>query len=244
MAQAISTFSYDFEKSYYENFWSNRYSAMRNGGQFNEAFTRLWGAYNSTKTVDGVDVDDGVDIKLFVQYTYNGDTTLCMIDAMVQAITDIIGSVIGCGIANAIFDIVDAITDLFGSFICTATVEALGTECGESFLTTLKSYRDEEMMTYREGLNMVRYYTVIGPRIVEAIESDIERHTVYAYLWNTYIEPLGTMVKGNEKEKIILTYFTMMDEMVKRYKLDVSPKFDHWVEESLVKYKEVLDEQL
>lgn len=241
MGQAITTFSYDFNKSYYENFLANRYGEMRNSGQFAEFYPRLWEAYDETKVIDGVTVNNGIDIKTFVQTVYNGTVTLCMLDALARAVSDVIGQIFGCSIGKAIFKVISFFTDLLGSFICTATIDTLGTECGTTFLKALKDYRDVEIMSNKEGIDMVRYYTVIGPRIVEAINNDLEKHTVYAYLWNNYIEPLGALVENNEQEKVIYIYFTMMDEMVKRYNLDVSPKFNTWVEESLITYKEVID---
>ena len=237
MKQAISTFSYDFNKSYYENFWANRYGEMRNSGQFYEVYGRLWESYDEPLEIEGVLVNNGIDVKSFVQTVYNGQITLCMVDALAQAIADIIGSVFGCGIAEIIFGIIDWFTDLFGSFICTATVEALGTECGEKFLNTLKEYRDVEVMSFDEGISMIKYYSVLGPRIVKAIDADMERGTVYTFLWVNYIQSLEQMAKNNEKDKIIYTYFTMMDLMVKRYDIKVSKRFDTWVCNSEKNYR-------
>lgn len=237
MKQAISTFSYDFNKSYYENYWANRYGAMRNAGEMNDIMDRLWWNYNETQNIDGTNIDYGVDIKSFVQTTYNGQEQLCMLDALAQEIFDVLGSVFGCGLARALFKIFDWFTDLFGSFICTATVETLGTECGQEFLQVLKDYRDKEMMTYREGLNMIRYYRVLGPKVVEAINADIESHAVYTYLWITYIAPLPTYIENGEKDKVIYIYFKMMDDMIKKYDIETSDKLDNWMCETLTKYE-------
>lgn len=238
MTQDITTFSYDFNKSYYENFLSNRLGGMRNSGQFYEVYDRLWQSYDTTTTIDGVIVNNGVDVKEFVQQVYNGTVPLCMVDALGRAIADAIGGIFGCGVGKAIFAVIDWFTDLFGSFICTATVESLGTECGTDFLKQLKDYRDDEMMTYKEGKDMVRYYGIVGPKVVKAIEADKERATVYLYLWTTYILPLGIMVENNDKSKVIYIYFKMLDEMVTKYDIKVSTRFDNWVEESLEKYIE------
>ena len=233
MRQEISTFSYSFDRSYYENFWANRYAAMRNSGEFHYLNDELWQKHNDSLILDGISVDNGVDIKPFVRAVYNGQQRMCLLEIIGDAILEAIGSVFGCSVARAIEDALDDIADFFGTFICTATVETLGTECGREFIDMLKEYRDVEMLTFKEGIDMLRYYRIVGPRIVAAINNDPEKHTMYTYLWNRHIKPLEALIKDGQKGKVLHSYFTLIDEMVKHYDIDMSPRFDKWMETSL-----------
>jgi len=153
-----------------------------------------------------------------------------MLDAMANKIGNLLGKTgsIGCELGKAIFDIVDGFTDLFGTFICTATAENLGKPCAADFLDVLKSYRDSTM-TNREGLLMLKYYRDIGPKIVDSIEADKDKDLVYQYLWSDYIHKLPYLIDRDEQDIILHIYLKMIDEMCEKYGIEVSPEFEEWV---------------
>lgn len=233
MKHAITTFSYSFDRSYYENFYADRYKAMRTAGQFNYLNDELWSKHSTDVSMGGKLVDYGVDIKPFVRAVYNGQQRICMLESVGDFITELIGSVFGCSVAKAIDKAFSDIADFFGTFICTATVETLGTKCGREFIDMLKAYRDTEMTTFKEGIDMLRYYRIVGPRIVAAINADVEKHTMYTYLWNTHIYPLEALIESGDKKQVLYNYFALIDEMVKHYDITMSPRFNKWMETSL-----------
>ena len=252
MIEQTGALIYDFNKSYYENFISNRYIGLSTNGNASHLFNdegdnsrRIW--YDSawggaeTEVVNGVVVDAGINVRDYINNVYNGDQPTCLIDKLAREIGNAIAYVfdvvglggIGCTIQQAIFDIIDSFTDIFGSFICTATLE--DTRCGGKLLDELKKYRDTEVMNTHQGMRIVKYYEVLGPRIVAAIDADEDSDVVYKYVLAEYVLPLGDATKAESgssgRAKVFSIYFRLMDEMVNRYGIKVSSVFDKWKEE-------------
>jgi hypothetical protein len=228
---ALGAFTYSFGQSYYDNFKDNRIKELKNIGSFNAMYLDLWDKYDSTTTIDGIVVNNGVDIKDFVRKVYNGSQVDCMFEGIAHDIADTLQQYLPGGLGCTLGRIFRSVGDALGSFICTATVDTLGTSCGQQLLKKLKHYRDTEVMTDKEGLDMVRYYCIIGPRIVEAIDNDVEKLTMTTYIWNKYISKLSGLIDAGDKDNIVYVYFMLMDEMVTHYNIDTTVRFDEWLEE-------------
>ena len=233
-------FAYDFDLSYFENFLINRRKALGTQGNFGgvlDAFDNV----DTTRVVSGITVNGGVDIKNYIQRVYNGDTQTCLLDKIHREIMSIslqafdlaffgnFGSV-GCAIANFTNKIFDSFTDVFGSFICTATLEQLGTKCGKETLAKLKKYRDDEVLSTKEGKDIVRYYGVLGPLVVTAINEDEDKDIVYKHIMAKYILPLKGIVSSSDVDKDLVykIYFALIREMRQRYNIDVSKTYLKW----------------
>lgn len=195
------------------------------------------GSYKYRMVVNGI--DEGIDLVTFVQNVYNGDQQICLLDKIAreigQAVADVFGAVglgdLGCSIGNVISKVFDKFTDVFGSFICTATAEALDSECARKMLAEFKGYRDSRVMTTRKGQQIVRYYQVLGPKIVEAIDADPERELVYAGIMNDYLVPLKTAIDSDDTKEVFRIYFQLMADMVDKYGIKTGMKFRQWVKE-------------
>jgi len=245
-------FIYDFNKTYHANFLDNRKKALISSGGIMEILHNptYWQQYDELSTINGITVNYGISAKRYINDVYNGKTMTCLLDTIVRevirAINDVVGWLTGalgipgvgdfiCTITNAINDVFDAFTDLFGSFICTATLK--GFPCGESILQGLKNYRDLEILTFEEGKKIVKYYHILGPKIVAAIDSDIEKDVMYMYIANKYILKLNDAItvesvdKQTQKIKIITMYFAMMDEMIEIYKIKTTKQYKLWSKE-------------
>ena len=246
-------FVYDFGMSYYENFLNNRIRGLSTNGDASYIFNdegdnsrRIW--YDTdgligagTEVINGVTVDSGMDIKQYINTNYSGDQPTCLVDKIVReignAIADVLGVVelgdIGCTLSQIIHDIIDKFTDIFGSFICTATLG--DTDCGQKLLGELKRYRDIEVMNTHKGMRIVKYYEILGPKIVAAIDNDADSEIVYKYILADYIIPLKAATEAEPgsggRLAVFSIYFRLMDEMAKRYDVKVSSVFDRWVEE-------------
>lgn len=245
MIDQSTTFTYDFSLSYYENFLANRYNALSTNGSasvlFNDEgdnsrriwYDTAWGGAE-TEIVNGIVVDNGINVKEYINNVYSGDQPTCLVDKIAREIGNALGDVfgdVGCDIGQIIYDIIDSITDVFGSFICTATLE--DTRCGESMLKQFKEYRDTEVLTTHQGMRMVRYYEVLGPKIVRAIDEDSDKEVIYKIILADYLVPLQVAIESKDRDGVFGIYFKLMDDMVKRYGIRVGSVFDKMVKENV-----------
>ena len=87
------------------------------------------------------------------------------------------------------------------------------------------------MLSDKKGRRIVKYYTVLGPKIVSSVDGDKDKDVVYRYLLAHHIIPLKQAVDSANKEKVYSIYFRLMDEMVDRYGLKVSKEYKEWSKE-------------
>lgn len=241
MIAPTQPFAYSFSRTYFENFKANLASQQSTSGSFNTMFEDYWkekgadGNYKYRRVVNGF--DEGISLKTFVQNVYNGDQQICLVDKVAkeigQVVADVFGAVglgdLGCDLGNAISKVFDSFTDAFGSFICTATAESLNSKCARDMLTEFKGYRDSKVLTTRKGQQIVRYYKVLGPKIVEAINADADSELVYAAIMKDYLMPLKEAVDADDGKEVFRIYFALMGDMVDRYGIKTNMKFRQWV---------------
>ena len=237
----VDPWIYDFRYNYYENFYRNRLSQMSTSGSFYDMFVQNWAPHDEVLSLGGVNVNNGIDIKAYVQKHYNGDMPECIAEKFASDVDDIIDSdwfkygdpivVVTILIARAVHKFFKKIFGI--SFICSSTLGVLGNDKGTKLLSKLKRYRDTEVLSTKEGIEMVRYYEVIGPRIVEAISKDKDAEIVYKYLYAEYISELSGLIDVDRATKIYDIYFRMLDDMVKRYEIKTSKRFEKWVQNSI-----------
>ena len=231
-------FVYDFKYSYYENYYRNRIQQMGTSGDFYKMWKDAWESQDALQVIDGVLVNNGIDITYYVHKNYNGDTPMCLTDKIIREIDRIINDTVSTIAASLVSftvyistAILSAVTKFFkkaiGSFIVTATVNTLEHKCAKEFIEKLKNYRDATM-TSREARNMLRYYSVLGPKIVDAIEDDKDKETVYRYIYAEYISKLSGLIDMDEKFEVFSVYFSMIDDMLDRYQIKTSKRFVSW----------------
>ena len=231
-------FVYDFKLSYYENYYLNRLKQMGTSGNFYHMWEEAWNLYDETKSVGGVAVNNGVDVTYYVHKHYNGDTPMCLTEKLVREIERIMdeswvkSSIVLYVALFVVAAIVKFVNKILGSFIVTATVNALDHECAKRFIEELKEYRDQTMTT-GEARNMLRYYSVIGPRVVDAIEEDPQKDFVYKYIYSEYLTKLPALTKADKKMEVFHVYFTMMNEMIDRYQIQTSKRFKRWLSQQM-----------
>lgn len=225
---------YNSKLTYYSNFYLARSRAMATTGDFNAMWQDAWSLYDNTITVvdhNGTTVvNNGIDITWYVKKNFNDDMPTCLADTIAKAIADII-YYSGGAVAEYVFNAVsDFLSDLFGgSFVCTATFKVLGTKCGNELLTKLKGYRDATM-TDRESIFMLKYYEILGPRIVDAINEDEYAEDVYKYLYAEYISWLSKAIDNKDSAYIMHVYFKMIDAMVIRYDIRTGKRYKRWLQ--------------
>lgn len=244
MKAATGPFTYSFSRTYFENFKLNMAQEVGQGGSFNIMFDDYWKKKNTNGSykyrIIGADgTDRGIDIKKFVNDVYDGSQPVCVIDKIFREIGRVIYQItnaiglgdLGCSLSNAINNVIDKFTNVFGSFICTATIENMQDGCHKQLLDVLKEYRDNKVMTNAKGLRIVKYYNILGPKIVQAINSDTNSNQVYRYIMEQYLVPLEVAVQQNDATTVFAIYFKLMDEMVLKYNIKASKEFKQWVKE-------------
>ena len=233
----LDPFVYNFRYSYYENFYRNRQQLMSSSGSYFGMYVDAWDIADETRVLDdglgigAVTVNHGVNIEQYVKKHYNGATPECLADKVMDNIDYIISAPwaftvdLGKAIADAVDDFFDSLS---GSFICTATVETLGTSCGLELLGKLKKYRDDVLMDEHDGVQLLRYYGVLGPRIVHEISKDPDKEMVYKYLYSEYISRIEKLMETEGKFAVFVTYFEMVNEMVEKYEIPVGKGYEKW----------------
>lgn len=245
------TLVYDFNKGYYDNVRTLIYNDLRVATEMSFIFNtydtgdKYW--YHPTEgatsdVVGGVTVDNGIDIREYIHNVYNGDQPLCLVDKVAKEILQLTGRIfyelgldeLGdfvCSISQLVFNIIDAFTDLFGTFICTASVKY--TDCNSKLVEDFKQFRDDMAPTVKESNRMLKYYTVLGPKVVRAINKDPEKDQVFKYLTSHFIKPLHDKVRDNDVEGFVTLYFKMLNEMVNRYNIATTVYYKRWAKEYL-----------
>ena len=105
-------------------------------------------------------------------------------------------------------------------FITTATCVALNKEDDCEELLAFKHYRDTVLIYESDGLELIREYYRIAPRIVEAIENEEDSKQLYQKLWDDYIIVGYKYLLKNDMIKAKETYMNMVLSLCKKYKVN------------------------
>lgn len=235
MKASTQVWVYSFTYSYFENFKNTVKQAAKGAGAFNIFWEDYWLKYRTSNN----GYDGGVDIKTFVNNVYDGSQPVCLTDKIAReigkAVYDTLNAVglgdAGCAIGKAINDVIDSFTNIVGTFICTATITTLDNECGQVLLDLFKKYRDDEVLTTKKGIRIVKYYSIIGPRIVQAIDEDPNKEEVYQYIYDKYLLHLKEAVDSKNKPLVFEIYFLLMQDMLEKYNIKASKEFRKWLKE-------------
>lgn len=228
---------YDFRFNYYENYYRNRIQQMSSTASFFNMWEEAWKLHDDTVIIGGVAVNHGVDIRAYVQRHYNGDTPKCLTDKILAVIRDftrnpiVLAAALVSGIGLVVLVaavVIDLVASLLGSFIVTATTNVLGQECAKNLIDKMKTYRDTRLMSEKDIKNMLRYYSVIGPRIVDALNSDLDNEAVYKYIYAEYISRLDSLMDADDRFEVMTIYFNLIDDMIERYNIKTSKRFIQW----------------
>jgi hypothetical protein len=121
------------------------------------------------------------------------------------------------GDARGSVQISDAkIADAASCFITNACVRGRGMADDCEILTLIRGFRDGYMMTAPAGEKMVAYYYNIAPRIVAAIDAEVEPEPIYDAIYEILIDWVES-IKKEEFEDGLDTYKTMVSDLTDRY---------------------------
>lgn len=102
-------------------------------------------------------------------------------------------------------------------YITTAVCESLQKpdDCYE--LQILRNYRDEYLMSQKDGKDIVMKYYDIAPTIVKHINQTEHAEEIYRNIYTKYLMPCIRMVEREELEECKDTYCSMVQELQQKY---------------------------
>lgn len=107
-------------------------------------------------------------------------------------------------------------------FITTATCVALNKQDNCEELLAFKYYRDTTLINEINGPSIIREYYRIAPRIVEAIEEEINPVDIYIKIWNEFIIVGYNYLLENNMDKAKKTYIDMVLYLCQKYNVDLN----------------------
>ncbi len=106
-----------------------------------------------------------------------------------------------------------------GCFLTSACCSYLGLPDNCEELTILRTYRDTYLKSINNGQNIIDEYYDIAPAIVEKINNDPEKNTVYEKIYGI-IKNCVSLISENNNEKALKEYQKMVINLKKLYAED------------------------
>lgn len=102
-------------------------------------------------------------------------------------------------------------------YITTAVCQSLNKpdDCYE--LTLLREYRDQYLMSTKEGEDIVKQYYNIAPTIVNRISKEKDSLEIMNGIWKSYLQPCVTLIEENKMEECKEVYSKMVHELERQY---------------------------
>jgi hypothetical protein len=106
--------------------------------------------------------------------------------------------------------------DAASCFITNACLRGRGMADDCEILTRLRGFRDGYMMTAPAGEEMVAHYYNIAPRIVAAIDAELEPEPIYDAIYEILVDCVESVKKGAFEDGLD-TYKSMVSDLTDRY---------------------------
>jgi hypothetical protein len=121
-------------------------------------------------------------------------------------------------VKNKVEEFFDAINPFNSCYITTATCEAYGKpdDCYE--LTMFRKFRDGWLQNQSDGKELIARYYATAPAIVELINKQPERMSIYNDMNERYLSKCLSYIESGENEKCKETYIEMMEYLYKEQK--------------------------
>jgi hypothetical protein len=108
------------------------------------------------------------------------------------------------------------IADAAACFITNACVRGRGMADDCEILTVIREFRDGHMMTAPAEKEMVAHYYEVAPRIVAAIDAEVEPEPVYDAIYEMLVDWVES-IKKEAFEDGLDTYKNMISDLTDRY---------------------------
>lgn len=120
-------------------------------------------------------------------------------------------------------DITDAekmINSSSNCFITTIVVHILGYMNIHYVLELLRNFRDNVMQPNPEYHMYLKHYDVIGPKIANCIENDLNREEIAIYVYDNYLINICRLIENNYYDEAIELYVDMTNTLANLYKIE------------------------
>ncbi len=106
--------------------------------------------------------------------------------------------------------------DSGGCFITSACIEAkdLPDNCYE--LETLRAFRNEKLLKTDKGIQLIKRYYTIAPRIVNAINNNRNSKEIYNQIYKKILK-VTQLIENGKRTKAISVYNKMVDDLKADY---------------------------
>lgn len=102
-------------------------------------------------------------------------------------------------------------------FITTSCVKYFGLDDNCYELTTLRNFRDTQLIKSTEGLHLVQQYYAIAPRLVKKLESDRDRKNIFNEIF-IQIQLACSAIENKDYKKARAIYKEVVRHLMNRYK--------------------------
>jgi len=104
-----------------------------------------------------------------------------------------------------------------GCFITTATLISIGKSDDCEELNTFRNYRDQWLAKREDGMDLIKEYYRIAPKIVQVINKLPACKSIYFRLWKNEIEPCLGLIRNQQFEKAKLLYCNVVMRLKQEY---------------------------
>lgn len=114
-------------------------------------------------------------------------------------------------VKDKVEQLIDIINPFSYCYITTATCEAYGKpdDCYE--LTMFRKFRDSWLQNQPDGKELIARYYATAPAIVELINKQTDRMSIYNYINEHYLLKCLSYIEAGDNEKCKATYIAMME---------------------------------
>lgn len=109
--------------------------------------------------------------------------------------------------------------DSSGCYLTTIVCDILGKLDDGRVLNTMRKFRDQELQTNPEYINLLKRYDMVGPLIAKNIQNDKDKMQLSNYLYSSILEPICKHIENKEIEKAVTLYEVMTLSLVNYYRL-------------------------
>ena len=201
--------TYDFGKTAYRNFYSNRIAGAVSGAKSIRAINKHMELAPSWSTANQIVVPEQDSeteewYDTYIDSTEPSDARLCngAVDIDVWLKANINNDVIECNV----------------SFIC-SLVKQTGLMSQED-LDIFIDHKVNYVRKTKRGRKIVAQYHRLGAIMQRKMEEDLYRHAIYKHLYITWLADVVECIKQKEFDKAEKLYFEAIEFLAKRYKLE------------------------
>ncbi|EFM11069.1 stress protein [Paenibacillus curdlanolyticus YK9] len=102
-------------------------------------------------------------------------------------------------------------------FITTAVCRSLGRADDGYELTAFRAFRDNWLSEQADGERLIQEYYSVAPIIVNHIDAEADRETIYSRIWNDYLEACLRAIENGSYQRCKDIYCGMVNDLKLRY---------------------------